>query len=427
MIRVFWPKKRATITNERRQVGSRSMAPTEQIKRRWPRHRLRYWLVLALVIHAEVILVVLFATFFWAPRNADLVALGQGKPSPEAIDINTIDEETSRKILAELEKEREKQEAEELKKEQEAKQAPGQVVDIAKPREEKRPDNARFAAEHDSSVEKETKKYGRFDQRARQGDSTGDATQSRPATSASQATAPSAGSSNPGALAMRRPAARAAAPTSGPPGPPAPPVLAQPGEVVEAPAEQGGELAQPGRLASPPPGGAPSAGAPPAPSSPSNPALAPSPQQLARAIGSGTQDHLKDIDDGEQTALNAKKWKFASFFNRVKQQVREHWRPAEQYRRRDPTGAIYGQKDRYTLLRVQLTPEGKLANVALEMPSGIEFLDDEAIEAFKLAQPFPNPPKQLVEEGSGTISFRFGFFFELAGAPKMKIFRYNSM
>ena len=173
----------------------------------------------------------------------------------------------------------------------------------------------------------------------------------------------------------------------------------------------------------PPP--SPAAGAPRVPPG-AAPALTPSQQQLARAIGSGTQDHLKDIDEGDETALNAKKWKFASFFNRVKSQVREHWRPADVYRRRDPTGSIYGNKDRYTLLRVQLKPDGSLANVVLETPSGVEFLDDEAIEAFKQAQPFPNPPPQLVDASSGMIDFRFGFYFEISGAPRFKIFRYNS-
>ena len=76
------------------------------------------------------------------------------------------------------------------------------------------------------------------------------------------------------------------------------------------------------------------------------------------------------------------------------------------------------------MLRVQLKPDGSLANVALEQPSGVEFLDDEAIEAFKQAQPFPNPPRQLVDEG-GVINFRFGFLFELSGAPRMRLFRYN--
>jgi TonB family protein len=150
----------------------------------------------------------------------------------------------------------------------------------------------------------------------------------------------------------------------------------------------------------------------------------PTPQTLARAIGSGTQDALRDVDDGDETALNSKKWKFASFFNRVKKQVADHWHPEEAYRRRDPTGAVYGRQNRYTLLRIQLKPDGTLANLALEQPSGLEFLDDEAIEAFKQAQPFPNPPHQLLEGGK-VINFSFGFLFDLNGAPKMRWFRYN--
>jgi TonB family protein len=150
----------------------------------------------------------------------------------------------------------------------------------------------------------------------------------------------------------------------------------------------------------------------------------PSEQQMARAVGSGSQDALKDIDDGEETALNSKRWKFASFFNRVKRQVADHWHPEEAYRRGDPTGSVYGSKNRLTVLRVQLKPDGSLANVALEQPSGVEFLDDEAIEAFKQAQQFPNPPRQLVDDG-GVINFRFGFLFELSGAPRMRLFRYN--
>ena len=154
------------------------------------------------------------------------------------------------------------------------------------------------------------------------------------------------------------------------------------------------------------------------------PSLMPTEQQLARAVGGGTQDALANVDDGEETALNSKKWRFATFFNRVKKQVSDHWHPEEAYRRRDPTGAVYGAKNRLTILRIQLRPDGTLANVALDQPSGVEFLDDEAIEAFKEAQPFPNPPRQLVESG-GVINFRFGFLFDLNGPPQMRWFRYN--
>jgi TonB family protein len=385
------------------------MASTRQKQRT---RRLGTWLLLALVIHVEGLLVVGVALYLYAPRNADLADMAMS--GPETIELGTMDDETAQKLLAELDR----QEEEQAKKEVEAKQAPGQVVDQAKPLEEKRPDQAKFASEYDVTVKKETKKYGRFDQQSQKGDASGEAPVNRPASPPSRPTPP-------GAMAMRSPGkARAAEPAR-----PAVPAAGKTGSEIPEDPEGGlsagtrGEArpATPAVAASPgsdapmlPPGAAP------------QPALMPSQQQIARAIGGGTQDHLKDIDDGDETSLNSKKWKFASFFNRIKAQVREHWRPAEVYRRRDPTGSIYGSKDRYTLLRVQLKPDGSLANVALETPSGVEFLDDEAIEAFKEAQPFPNPPTQLVES-SGMIDFKFGFYFEIGGATRFKAFRYNSM
>jgi TonB family protein len=388
---------------------------------------------LALLIHAELALVIGLAAFFWVPRNADMIALMGGKGGePESIDVATLDEETTRKILAELDKQEEEEEQkaeEEKKKEEESVKAPGQVVDLAKPDEEKRPKDARFAAEHDSSVEKETKKYGQFDSRSRQGMAQGDADQTRPAVPATPPS-PKTSPTPPGRLAMRMPPGERG--RQGPPGQPgesAPAQQGMPGESLVAEPDPNGDLSPPGRDgASKAAGGVAAGGPAPSPKNAngSPPSLIPSEQQIARAIGSGTQDHLKDIDEGAETALNAKKWKFASFFNRVKAQVRDQWRPAEEYRRRDPSGSIYGQQDRYTLLRVQLKADGSLANVALEKPSGVEFLDDEAIEAFKQAQPFPNPPKSLVDNGTGLIDFRFGFFFELSGSPNMKIFRYGN-
>jgi protein TonB len=155
--------------------------------------------------------------------------------------------------------------------------------------------------------------------------------------------------------------------------------------------------------------------------------LVPSEEQIARSVGSGTQDHLADIEDGNETALNAKRWVYATFFYRIKERVRDHWKPAEEYQRRDPTGKIYGAEDRYTLLQVNLKGDGSLTKVLVVHTCGLDFLDDTAVEAFKEAQPFINPPRKLVEDGHGIVDFQFGFFFEVSGAPRMKLFRYKSM
>lgn len=47
-------------------------------------------------------------------------------------------------------------------------------------------------------------------------------------------------------------------------------------------------------------------------------------------------------------------------------------------------------------------------------PSGIPFLDEEALRAFRDAEPFPNAPKAAIDSRDGLIDFSFGFLFEVA-------------
>lgn len=129
-----------------------------------------------------------------------------------------------------------------------------------------------------------------------------------------------------------------------------------------------------------------------------------------------SNDHLPEMERAKSTVLNANAYKFADFFNTVKRQVERHWRPSEVYLRRDPSGQLYGVKDRYTVLRVELDPTGKIRSVVSTRPSGLDFLDEEAKRAMNAAGPFPNPPQGLVEDGS--IRFEFGFFFEITGGKR---------
>ena len=145
---------------------------------------------------------------------------------------------------------------------------------------------------------------------------------------------------------------------------------------------------------------------------------------MRRATG-GTNDHLPGIDEGEYTALNTRKWKYATFFNRVKRQVAQNWHPEQAYRLRDPNGNIYGTKDRLTVLTVSLEPDGTLHKIVITGPSGVDFLDEEAISAFELAEPFPNPPEGLIDGESRLITFRFGFSFEINSSTPWRIFRYS--
>jgi TonB family protein len=373
------------------------------------RRRLGTSFVVALVIHVELLLLFGLGAYIFLSRDADVQARLAASKQPESIDIGMVDEDVARRILADLERSQEEQKAKEIEKEVDSIRAPGQVVDVPAPLEEKRPDDARFASEHDTTVDKQTRKYGKFDPEARQGDPGGKEVENKPDRKAEPV---------PPVLAMRTPRMV--------PGTKRGPLEGAQGG--EAGAENGapdpgdpdpeGGVSPLGRMRRQPGSAGGAAGAP------ALVPLMPSTAQLARAIGSGTHDALKDIDDGDETALNSKKWRFASFFNRVKRQVQEHWHPEEVYRRRDPSGAVYGRADRITIVRVKLKPDGNLADLELESPSGLEFLDDEALQAFRAAQPFPNPPRQLIER-DGLINFRFGFLFELSGVSRPFYFKYN--
>lgn len=152
--------------------------------------------------------------------------------------------------------------------------------------------------------------------------------------------------------------------------------------------------------------------------------LRPSSDMIARAIGGGSVDKLDGVESGDFTALNSKKWKFASFFNRMKRQVAQNWHPAGVFMRRDPTGKVYGSKNRETVLELYLKPNGSLDRAVILQSSGVDFLDDEAVAAFERAQPFPNPPAGLLEGGSENIRFSFGFHFQVGTrSDSWRVFR----
>ncbi|MBA3500424.1 MAG: energy transducer TonB, partial [Deltaproteobacteria bacterium] len=144
---------------------------------------------------------------------------------------------------------------------------------------------------------------------------------------------------------------------------------------------------------------------------PQVPDLKESKDVLERIAGGGSVDHLEQIESGDETALSAKRWVYASFFNRLKRQVAQNWDPQTVWRRIDPQGNSHGGKTRITEVRVSLSAQGKLTKIVVTAPSGVSELDDEAVRAFNAAAPFPNPPEGLVK--GNQITFAFSFYFEI--------------
>lgn len=125
---------------------------------------------------------------------------------------------------------------------------------------------------------------------------------------------------------------------------------------------------------------------------------------------SQTNDHLKDVEIGAATHLNTREFKYYSYFNRIKKRLRQFWEPkiqekVERLVRRGRRPASMTSK--LTRLVITLNEKGTLTKVQLRTTSGLEDLDDAAIEAFRAAAPFPNPPKDLIKGGLVQIDWSF--------------------
>ncbi len=134
-----------------------------------------------------------------------------------------------------------------------------------------------------------------------------------------------------------------------------------------------------------------------------------------------SDDYLGKVDKtGDTNLLNTMPYRYIGFFERVKAGVRREWSPNNVYRRRDPSGELYGYKDRMTTLKVVLDRNGYLEDATVLKTSGLKFLDEEAKRAMWAASPFLNPPGGLITDDS-KIRFEFGFVFLIASS-KNRVF-----
>jgi len=142
------------------------------------------------------------------------------------------------------------------------------------------------------------------------------------------------------------------------------------------------------------------------------------PGEFAGKIAGGPMsDHLEGVDEGDETLLNSRAFKYAGYLNRVKETVARIWVPAveDSAQRHDPNGHMYSFKDRRTVVEYTLDRSGEVKDVHVAESSGVSYLDQVAVDSFRRAQRFPNPPPGLFNE-TGTA--RLGFAFTLLAAPE---------
>ena len=123
-----------------------------------------------------------------------------------------------------------------------------------------------------------------------------------------------------------------------------------------------------------------------------------------------SNDYIDDIPLGDMTKLNTLEFKYYGFYHRIKQKLEQYWGYAV---RQKITGLIRrggrrpASAESITSLAITLNSKGSIVDIQVKSPSGVQELDEAAIESFNKAGPFPNPPEGMLKDGLAKIEWGF--------------------
>jgi TonB family protein len=120
--------------------------------------------------------------------------------------------------------------------------------------------------------------------------------------------------------------------------------------------------------------------------------------------GPNFDGYREGIEEGDATHLNTFSFRYATYFNRMRNELREEFVPLlrDAVRDRDPDLSMFFYKDRTVSVGLTLDTEGRLTDVKVLESSQVPFFDRVVVAAFLAAQPFPNPPRGMFEGADAT-------------------------
>lgn len=189
----------------------------------------------------------------------------------------------------------------------------------------------------------------------------------------------------------KAPAPRAAEAPRAPaprPTPPSPPRVARPEPPAPEPMVKTTEPSRPAPETPPSPA-TPSESAP-ASSQPPQVAVARPPTSIWRQPGGGgVQGGGRGGVEGQPIPLDTPEPKYQDYFNKVRERIKANWVYPRQAGERNIEGEL--------LIEFHIAKDGRLEYIELRDSSGTRILDDAAMTAVKLAQPFPPVPDDIAK------------------------------
>ena len=136
--------------------------------------------------------------------------------------------------------------------------------------------------------------------------------------------------------------------------------------------------------------------------------------QDSQMPGGPASEYIHGLKESEVTALNTREYVFYGYFQRIRENLDIAWNRSL----RDQLTRLYrkGRKlasetDHLTRTLVTLNGAGEVVRVQVIEESGSRDLDQAAVEAFRRAGPFPNPPQGILDV-RGEIQIRWDFILK---------------
>lgn len=120
----------------------------------------------------------------------------------------------------------------------------------------------------------------------------------------------------------------------------------------------------------------------------------------------------EDVSLGDFTALNTDRFKYYSFYSRVEELVRFRWennlkRAIDMFDRAYLLRVV-GRRNWVTRVEFWLAPDGRYMSAHIYKEAGVRAFDLAAVNAFREAGVFPNPPAEMVDK-DGLIRLQYTF------------------
>lgn len=121
-------------------------------------------------------------------------------------------------------------------------------------------------------------------------------------------------------------------------------------------------------------------------------------------------DFIEELPLGDVTQLNTQEYMYYGFYHRIRQRLEQHWGNTLQEKADylfRTGGRIPASENLITALVVTMDHHGQIIDVKIKSTSGLNALDDAAVDSFNRAGPFPNPPEGMIVNGRVQIEWGF--------------------